>query len=66
MTEHSYPLAQPMMVCPCCEERWCLVRQMEAVRDIVWSPLLWSAPTYYLLAECPCGASWAGVYEEGA
>jgi len=65
MHPDSYPIAQPMMVCPCCEEYWCIVLQMEAVPDHApfhWPPLV----TYYLLAECPCGASWAGVYEEGA
>ena len=58
--EHSYPIAQPLIICPACEDYWCLVLQMETVR----SPI--GPPTYYLLAECHCGASWAGVDEEGA
>jgi hypothetical protein len=70
MTEHDYPISQPIMVCPACEERWCVVQQMEIVRDTLPSlaPCLvvWTGPTYYLLTECSCGAQWAEIYGEGA
>jgi len=60
--DHDYPIAQPMMVCPCCETYWCVVQQMEWELDIV-PATVWGIPkyTYYLLASCPCGAQWAAM-----
>jgi len=69
MTEQINPIAYPYMICPCCEEYWCLVEQLEVARGRYrpWGPItIHEADVYYLLAKCPCGASWAGVFGEGA
>ena len=63
MTEQDrVVIDQPYMVCPACEEYWCVVQQMEVQTERLDAVLpLVSRTIYHLLAACPCGANWSNM-----